>query len=367
VVLFTSPLPTNYKFAVHDLRLGPNFYVPLWSFDELRVMYPNLTQDAFDAVGGVPRHIDGSNGCASARALHAQNIAISTYNYTSFEAVSEQVLGSSAVLSIIPADDYLSYTFVDFNSRGIAKRWTEKKCVSDLTQVELAINTMLANSTLRVGHAGYMFEAWALVMLSAMSHNQGVLLTDLGTVMQPKTDFDVYFAPGANSRVYFDALSEIKPTTVPTLMIPRIPNFPIVDAFIVSGCTVVGIQVTIAESHKLKPNALEKFKVHFEKTRLTLSKMIWITDGKHSFCAQGLESSSEATADVKKSANEFFDRVPQYRLVMPVKYNVRVSTTWNKAPVTLLYGNEGLMRKELAVAMPTSAIKKISDAEFECC
>jgi tRNA U34 5-carboxymethylaminomethyl modifying GTPase MnmE/TrmE len=69
LVLFSSPQENNYRTAVQHIKYDSLFYVPTWSFPDLKVMIPAATQDAFDDVGGIPRHIHRVGGAAISSCL----------------------------------------------------------------------------------------------------------------------------------------------------------------------------------------------------------------------------------------------------------------------------------------------------------
>ena len=129
LVLFTSPQEGNYHTAVQDVKKKAYFYVPTWSFEDLKVMIPSVTQEAFDAVGGIPRHIDLATGAANLSCIQDQDFALVDFDFTTFD-VHEKVTESSKILCIVPSATFDNISHMDFVSKRAAKEFARKAAVA---------------------------------------------------------------------------------------------------------------------------------------------------------------------------------------------------------------------------------------------
>ena len=359
LVLFTSPQEGNYHEAVQHVRNETCFYVPTWSFEDLKVMIPSVTQDAFDAVGGIPRHINSVTGAAQPARIEEQDKALANFDFESLN-VSEKVTASSKILCIVPTVTFDRISHMEFVSKRAAKEFARKANVSKLAAVQSVLLELLSNNSMRCGFAGYAFEGFFLryTMGGMLSGKKALVCQDL----DPASTGQAFLLRHYPTREVAD-LSQLLPTATPTLYVPSASNFACFDAFVVEGADVTAFQVTLAESHPLKQFGMCKIKQLLDTAKLSLKRIVWVTDagcklqsdqtlGKaatdsqindlvKSFAKDGVAvTPQEARALVEKNASALLDDAAQYRLILPIKVGAVVHSTVGTQATELLLGEE---------------------------
>jgi hypothetical protein len=280
-----------------------------------------------------------------------QDIALVTFEYKSLN-VSEKLVASSKVLSIVPTADFGKISHMEFVSKRAAKQFALRAAAERVLAVQSVLRELLSNNAMRAGYVGFAFEGYflRLFMSGSLGRSKALVCHNL--------DQGKAFLLRSCSTKEFDALSNLSRTATPTLFVPAKSNFATFDAFLVSGDDVTALQVTLASSHAPKQFGMFEIKQHLDKAKLTLKRIVWVTDvgsnlqGKQSLGEKPTASQvnaviksdkkktskDEAEAKIHAEAQALLTGAVQYRVMVPVGVASVVHCRVDSDDVELLLG-----------------------------
>lgn len=281
VVLASSPQEGNYKDFRKDILDRIEYILPTLSAEEadryLSTVFPLLSNaeraNIFYEVGGVPRHFNVREHALQLKRMStgAKSIKFDPFVHT---VPKESAEATIAVVAGVPSKDRTEYEVYDFVSRKARALWFEAVPAHEL--ILLLQRLRVAEDEQSRDVFGRVFERWALVTLKSSLRlcyqrmNRGA--KSVGVPQEWQVKLPLRELP------FFEISDLPRQCKVPTLCVPKTPQFPVVDAILICGKKATLIQVTVTNSHKPTVEQVRILLKGLDDQGLTVDSMVWIVD-----------------------------------------------------------------------------------------
>ena len=322
VVVASSPKESNYKDFCKDVLRRKRYVLPTLSWSEtksyLTSVVPSMLHsdqvEVYETVGGVPRFFIEKDARDEQVERMKQGIPSLKFDPAVNPDPKEQLATTNAVVMGVPNHDRTAYAFFDFVCSEARVMWLNRADDSEISRMWLR----LANVQDLVARDVYgrCFENWILTKLAKEKslHLCYQRLRRTAPYVGPleKWKYPTTLPTVVNfSGEKFEDMDIVVSLTQPALQLPRSPQFPIVDAVLVSGTAATLIQVTVAKEHH---PTYEQMKNVFGKLKIagvTAATLVWVVDSASTLSWQTLQQVPAGLA-ANDSVAEAYNALPQY-------------------------------------------------------
>lgn len=256
-VVFSSPNPSRYKQFMKQYEISRRYIMPTWSYEESQTLNEirNIPEEElyarFELVGGVPRLIFSLDlqqlSDMISKTLNEKGSLIANKFFTSGYQMSDDEISYLIIHLHPPINGYCSISDnYKFASAYIWENFYEKYKQIILSQSANYFNG--GPGAYRGSFDGFHFEAVCLTAIPLAEHIHEVTsLNNSGLIKE------LSIPPSRKVNFRDDQTVESD-----VLYIPTSKNFESGDAFYLSNNELFVLQITIAETHPVKANGLQK-------------------------------------------------------------------------------------------------------------
>ncbi len=323
-IVASSPQEKHYK-ALFKLLNSDVRYFPCWSLEELKGARPEMDpiklEERWLRWGGIPRYVFDENQerleVRLKKAVTGLDLSL-VFKYLRTPEISEEdqkmishILVQYRILEVDNAQ--FQCVELDFASDWIGERIVETEARRDYHKL-IAHYEEVRRIAWQGAYCGHLWEhlCHAIIPLGAKE----------GLRLEPLTQSKIQ-----NRRVVKSAVA-VKKGKLEDMMAtlqegcyfqPSASNFPVIDALVMEGNDIFGLQMTVASSHP--PKAYQTTKLL--ETTLSAGKklhLVWVVDGAkedHIKTMQSFQKSKSAAEKVDAAQMSKLQALPQWVLKLP--------------------------------------------------
>jgi hypothetical protein len=278
IVLVSSPKDANYG-GFQSFYKPVHFYCPMLTRGEFESIHPQQVHE-FDKFGGCLRGV----GDESREDMLREKMDSFNFGKVSLNLISQD--DTHRIIQVVPEVGDAEKYHLDFVSGEIKNMFFSNQWKALRDNMIKDLYSKLSNNNVRQLY-GIPFEDYVQEYAHKLDFTN---LTNIdGSALSPNIIPSKFSPPQEFNLVANDnelhTLVEDSKSKKARWIKPKNPNFPVLDAFLVVGKKVYGIQVTISDTHKPETSKLNdllkhgvSFGTHTPKGKVHIDGVIFVVD-----------------------------------------------------------------------------------------